>query len=35
MLEKAVDPLWKQYDTENTGFVSKDQCGKMVEQALD
>lgn len=24
MLEKAIDPLWSQYDTENTGYVSKD-----------
>tara|TARA_B110000285_G_C14931365_1_gene517474 strand:+ start:524 stop:631 length:108 start_codon:yes stop_codon:yes gene_type:complete len=21
--EKAIDPLWVQYDTENTGYVSK------------
>ena len=29
--EKAIDPLWIQYDPENTGYCSKDSCGKMVE----
>jgi len=24
LIEKAVDPLWIQYDPENTGFITKD-----------
>ena len=34
LITKAIDPLWVKYDTENTGFISKDQNGELAELGM-
>ena len=35
MFEKAIDPLWKQYDPEDKGHISQDQFKELGKLALE
>lgn len=35
MCEKVVDQIWSQFDTEDTGYISKSQCEDLAKQGLE
>lgn len=35
MFEKAIDPVWQNYDKDNKGYITQDQFGELAKYALE
>ena len=35
IFEDLIDPVWSNYDTENKGYITQDECKEFAQQTLD